>query len=391
MQKSKRITLFVAYCFTLLQTTLLAENQLLTPNLNFLSEDELIVTFINKKEIHCAVEKSGAVELAVSGGLSPYSYVWSDNATSSTRTNLDAGEYSVTVTDANSKKSVASITFDSPKPINISTNMTEVKCKGESTGKATLLVTGGQLPYTYTWANEQKQNLVSTTNQANNLAAGKYFITISDANSCFQTSFIEVSEPSTALTAVITEQQATNCYGAKEGSKVSLVAAGGTPNYTYSWSSIGFSSATLSNAPAGNYTCSISDLYGCMITIPVTVNQAPQAFLQVTKKLPMVCDSLGLVQVNALGGTAPFEYALNSTMLFQQKNQFSSINKGANTIYFKDANGCLNSQSIEIIDESYVLNATTTVQPATCTASDGSLSLSPITGTAPYLFELSNG
>jgi hypothetical protein len=391
MYQSKRIILFVAYCLTLLQTTLLADNQTLTPNLSFLSEDEIIVTFINKKEIHCAIEKSGAVELSVSGGTAPYSYLWSDNSTADKRTNLDAGEYSVTVSDANSKKFIASITFDSPKPITISTNMTEVRCKGESTGKATVLVTGGKLPYTYIWANEQKQTLVSTTNQANNLTAGKYFVTITDANSCFQTSFIEVSEPTTALTATITEQQATNCYGAKEGSKVALVATGGTPNYTYSWSSIGFSSSILTNAPAGNYTCSISDLYGCMITIPITVNQAPQAFLQVTKKLPVVCDSLGLIQVNALGGTAPFEYALNSTMLFQKNNQFSPLKKGTNTIYFKDANGCSNSQSIEIIDESYPLNIATTVQPATCMASDGSLSFSPITGTTPYFFELNNG
>ncbi len=390
MYQSKRIALFVTYCFILLQTTLCAENQTLTPNLNFLSEDELLVTFINKKEIHCAIEKSGAVELVVSGGLAPYSYVWSDNATSDKRTNLDAGEYSVTVTDANSKKSIASITFDSPKPITISTNMTEVKCKGESTGKATVLVTGGQSPYTYNWADEQHQVLVSKTNQANNLAAGTYFVTISDANSCFQTSFIEVTEPSSALTATIIEQRSTNCYGEKEGSKITLASTGGTPNYTYSWSSIGFSSATLTNAPAGNYTCSITDLYGCIVIVPVIVKQAPQAFLQITKNLSVVCDSLGLLEANALGGTAPFEYALNSTMLFQKNNQFNAVSKGKHTLFFKDANGCVNSQPVEVLDESYSINVTTTAQPATCTATDGSLSLTPLTGVAPYFFELNN-
>ncbi|MCP9754944.1 adhesin, partial [Lacihabitans sp. CCS-44] len=95
-----------------------------------------------------------AIDLTVSGGTSPYTYNWSNTATTQDLTGLAAGTYSVTITDANGCQTTASATITQPAAaLAQSLTQTNVLCFGNSTGAIDLTVSGGTSPYTYNWSN----------------------------------------------------------------------------------------------------------------------------------------------------------------------------------------------------------------------------------------------
>ncbi|MBK6996383.1 MAG: SprB repeat-containing protein [Lewinellaceae bacterium] len=87
----------------------------------------------------------------MSGGTSPYTYNWGGGVTTQDRTNLAAGTYTVTVTDANSCTATKSVTITEPPVLALSETNVNVLCFGNSTGSIDLTVTGGTSLYTYNW------------------------------------------------------------------------------------------------------------------------------------------------------------------------------------------------------------------------------------------------
>ncbi|MBC6992536.1 SprB repeat-containing protein, partial [Lewinella lacunae] len=120
----------------------------------------------------------------------------------------------------------------------------DVLCNGDTDGTLTVVATGGTLDYTYLWSNGQ------TTATATGLAAGTYTVTVTDANGCTETATGTVNEP-TDLEAAIADTDVL-CNGDTDGT-LTVVATGGTPDYTYLWSN-GQTTATATGLAAGIYT-----------------------------------------------------------------------------------------------------------------------------------------
>ncbi|MCX6303730.1 MAG: GEVED domain-containing protein [Bacteroidetes bacterium] len=137
-------------------------------------------------------------------------------------------------------------------------------CFGNANGTITTNVTGGVAPYGYTWSNG------ATTPSLSGLVAGTYYLTVTDAASSTATGHWVVNQPSQiVLSAVVT---AANCPAIHDGA-IDLSVSGGTPGYTYLWSS-GGDAQDLSALAAGTYTVTVTDANGCTQTGSWTVGLA---------------------------------------------------------------------------------------------------------------------
>src|SRR5262249_49477611 len=151
------------------------------------------------QNVSCFGGTNGAINLTVNGGTSPYTYAWSNGATTQDISNLASGSYTVTVNDANGCINISTTIVDQPVAALNSTvsAVSAVLCFGGTSGSIDLSVGGGTSPYSYAWNNG------STSQDLSNISSGSYSVTVTDANGCTtQTNAITVDQPSAALSAV---------------------------------------------------------------------------------------------------------------------------------------------------------------------------------------------
>ncbi|NCV57098.1 MAG: adhesin, partial [Betaproteobacteria bacterium] len=138
----------------------------------------------------CFGNSTGSINLTVTGGVAPYTYAWTNNATTQNLTNIPAGVYTVVATDANGCTTTQTVTITQPQgALALSTTKVDVLCFGNSTGSINLTVTGGTAPYTYAWSNN------TTQEDPQNLAAGTYTVTVTDANGCTAQTSVTITQP----------------------------------------------------------------------------------------------------------------------------------------------------------------------------------------------------
>ena len=192
----------------------------------------------------------GMAAVFISGGAGNYTYKWNTNPTQTTSiaTNLSSGNYIVTISDGNCT-SFDTIYVPMIIDFSISTNIVNSSC-GMPNGSATVIVNNGTQPYSYNWSTSPTQ----TTATASNLSAQDYTVTVSDASGCSMTSTISILAAN-ALAATISNVDA-HCNQA-DGS-ATVVASGGTGNYTYIWNTAKTTS-TIQNLTPGTYTVTVND------------------------------------------------------------------------------------------------------------------------------------
>lgn len=139
--------------------------------------------------VSCNGGSNGSIDLTVSGGTSPYTYAWGGGQTTEDISSLNAGTYTVTVTDANGCIATTSATITEPTALNLSTTQVNVTCNGGSNGSIDLTVSGGVSPYSYTWSNS------ALTEDISGLVAGTYSVNVVDANFCTATTSVTITEP----------------------------------------------------------------------------------------------------------------------------------------------------------------------------------------------------
>ena len=222
----------------------------------------------SQTNVSCNGGSNGSATVSVTGGTTGYTYSWSPSGgTSATASGLSAGNYTVTVTDANSCTATRSFAITQPTVLAASAgSRTNVSCNGGSNGTATVNVSGGTGTYTYSWSPSG-----GTSATATGLIAGNYTVTVTDANSCTTTQSFTITEPS-ALSVTAGSQTNVSCNRGSNGS-ATVSVTGGTSGYTYLWSPSGGTSATATALSAGTYTCTVTDANGCTATQTFTITE----------------------------------------------------------------------------------------------------------------------
>ena len=213
---------------------------------------------------------SGRIQIKVDGGQPGYSYKWNDNATDQDRMNLCAGNYAITVTDLSGcKSSLGPLTIlalnDAPGLDTV--RITDIPCKGDSTGIIRTSTSGGTPPYTLYWSN----NMIGDT--LTNIPAGLYITTITDINQCTSTFGVIVNEPDSALS--VSHIYTSPSWGATNGN-ILLTISGGTPGYHVTWSANahGQEGVQISSLSAGVYIATITDDEGCSFTYMIDITSS---------------------------------------------------------------------------------------------------------------------
>ncbi|MFN5251046.1 MAG: SprB repeat-containing protein, partial [Bacteroidota bacterium] len=350
------------------------------------------ISVLTNDSVSCSGGCDGKVVLSMKGGKGGSGYpkfkkstssTWS---TSGTFTGLCSGSHTFNLQDSNGCTADTTITISGPSALSVTTtNITNVDCKGNSTGSVTVSGSGGVAPYSFKLGSG---SYVSTTTFSG-LADGSYTITIKDAKGCLNSVTFNITEPA-ALVSSATGIVHVYCKGASTGS-FAVSVSGGTSPYAYSINGSSYSStSSFSSLSAGTYTIGVKDANGCTSSVSVTITE-PSSSLSVSASSTthVLCkgNSTGSVTVSGSGGTSPYTYNIGGGT-YGASATFSSLLAGTYTIGVKDANGCTSSVSVSITEPSTVLGASTpTVSNVKCkSGSDGSINISGSGGTSPYTY-----
>jgi len=326
----------------------------------------------------CNGGNTGAASVTASGGIGPYTYSWSPSGgTGSTASNLVAGPYVVTVTDANGCTVTATATITEPTALAATTSFTQSTC-GNSNGSASVSVSGGIGPYTYAWSPSGGTGATAT-----GLAAAVYTVIYTDANGCTGTATVNVPNAGSP-TATITATVNVSCFGGNNGS-ATVTASGGTGPYTYAWAPTGGTGTTGSPLIAGPYTVTVTDANGCSTTASVTITEPP-VLTSSAASTAVLCfgGNTGTATVTPTGGVGPYTYLWSPSG--GTGANATGLTAGPYTVVTTDANGCTTSASVTV-SQPTALTATATATAVLCFGGNtGSASVTASGGIGPYTY-----
>ena len=363
----------------------------------------LTVVLTSKTDVSCLGENTGSINITASGGTPGYSYNWSDGATSEDRSGLGAGQYSVTVTDANGcTSSLVGIPINVIQNTDLGVLVNNISCAGGTNGSIEVTASGVS-PFNLSWSGPvsgnpagNEINVSGGSYTISNLSAGSYNISVTDGNNCTSV----FSRTLTAPAVLVATPSVTNflCFG--QTGSVSLTVLGGTPGYNYNWSGPGgFTASTqnISNRPSGMYNVTVTDTRGCTALASGTITgPTSELVVGLGSKTNVSCNGNmnGAINIVVTGGTPGYGYVWSDGSTAQNRSGLSS---GSYTVTVTDANGCTATRT-EVISQPAPLVVTLTKTDPTCPPganapfnADGTITTVVAGGTSPYTYLWGDG
>jgi len=340
-------------------------------------------------------QTNGSINLNIATGVGPYTYLWSNAATTQNLSGVAAGSYSVTITDNGQTNCVKDTTIILNSSSNISitlTNPVNPTC-GASNGSITATLAGGTAPYTVTiddGTNQQTLNVpIAGTQTLPNLPAATYTVTVVDAQGCQQSAQQALTVAGGPSITSITPTAET-CSGDADGT-ITLVATGTATPLTYTWSN----SATTQNITAlapGTYIVTVTDANNCTVSSSATVNAGPQCCnlaFSATSTNPSCGGSDGGINLTINSGSGNYTYLWSNTATTQN---LSNIPAGSYSVTVTDVTqNCNEDTTINLSSANApVVNSIIPTDETCLGAGDGTVTLDATGGTGTLTFLWSN-
>ncbi|MBE0639521.1 MAG: SprB repeat-containing protein [Bacteroidales bacterium] len=345
----------------------------------------------------------GAITVTVSSGSAPYAYSWtrteggsgsgSAPASPFTITNLQAGSYTVNVSENGGCSASFNVTLSQSPQIIITATPTPVTCNGGSTGSISTSVSGGIPGFTYAWTKIGVPGFSASTANLSGLSAGTYNLTVTDSKGCVETKEVVVTQPDDiTITPSVTN---VTCKGFNNG-QISLSVSGGNPGYTYLWND-GNSNQNRTGLAPGSYSVTVTDSKNCTKTLSGIEVTEPAAALTVVldSKVDVECfgQSTGAINITASGGTGSYSYSWTGPGGFTSDDEdLSSLAAGNYSLTVTDAKNCTASLQVTIGLNPAMVLSTTPTSP-TCPPdgdqnfADGAITLTVSGGAGSYTFD----
>lgn len=352
----------------------------------------LLTATYTASEATCST--GGTLTISATGGISPYLYS-SDGGLTYRNTNLflnlSPGNYNLTVKDAqNNTTSIAAI-ITAPSPIILSAAVTKtIDCI--SNAIINLNVFGGEAPYQFSI----NGGVFQSSNTFSGLAAGSYIVTARDANDCTSITNTIKIDPLAPLTLTSTIMQTTT--PTSNDGRITLNTNGGTAPYSYSLKNqsgiqlVPLQSANIFNNLAnGTYIVEVRDSKGCISSRTESITSSAPVLSAVATITPLTCSNpTGVITVNTLGGTAPYQYSFDNGTTFNSSNTFTYSTPGNYAIVVRDAQNATASTSVTAVPVSSPEITVTHTNISCSYNSDATITVSGTGGKAPYLYSINN-
>ncbi len=322
---------------------------------------------------------NGSIDLSITSGTLPFTFLWSNGATTEDINNLSANTYSVTVADANNCVQILSFNVDSISGPYLSYSSINTHC-GLNNGSVDVTVNGGQSPFVYNWnaGTYASQDLV-------NINAGVYQLVLTDANNCVRTISVVLTDtpgPTTQISGI------PSTCGFSNGS-TQVIVSGGTTPYYYSWSNIPASADSFAIQLAGNktYSVTVTDDNGCSVVDSIFINNIAGPSVSNTSNGISCPYGTGYINLNLNGGTAPYNFNWNNGATDQN---LSGLVAGTYSVVVTDANGC-QAMSIRNITAAPPMNTTVVSNNPSCGTNNGNITVTLNSGIGPFTYQWNSG
>ncbi len=279
-------------------------------------------------------QSNGTIDITPSGGVSPYTYLWSTGATTQDLQNGGPGTYTVKITDANGCSVDKIYALRINNTLSLTYLVTPTSCLDDASGAINLSVSGGTAPYTYLW-----QDAV-TTEDRSGLTAGVYKVTVTDAGGCSSTLNISVFKKTLQVTSSVTQPTCAGDLGS-----ITVTPVDGVAPYTYLWST-GDTTNSITDVTSGSYSVTITDASGCSkkmnFVMPSLLAISATNIVSNTQ-----CGSEGAyaIDLTVAGGKSPYTFVWSNSAMTED---ISGLNSGTYSVSITDANGCSASQEIVV-------------------------------------------
>ena len=377
---SESVCGLVAGTYSVTVTDGACENILTIP----VTEPEALFAKPNVHEVSCFGKTDGKISLTVLGGTAPYQFNWSSGQVTQNISNLAAGTYAVTVTDARGCKVVLSpLVVGQPDPLAIATaTLFQPSCFGHHDGEIIVSALGGTEPFSFTWSNGGSGNTLT------NLPSGNYTATLTDVRGCIFSQNIFLPEPGPVEVA-IDEVKYPDCNGIDNG-KILITASGGNGGYAYLWNDTLAVEDIIGIGP-GQYVMAVTDQLGCVgisDTIEITGQEEVQIEFNKTDPFCVGIDD-GFIEIASVtGGTAPYQFYWSTD---ESGASISNLPAESYTVTVVDAAGCRFDANVSLQEKQPMNVDCDAFSPACHGSATGQLVTTVHGGVEPYLIEWSGG